>query len=123
VEQEPELIRARECDFSGAVRALRELLEVRVGVDVLSAVSATPVVTLTGALERVLEIGDAAHAAFSIEVDEALIRIPDRILELAICEEYSDQSRTLRWRVVALHLRSGVSIEVEEIPSRRLRAV
>jgi len=88
----------------------------RVGVEVSPLNSRGPFLTAIGHLRAIHDLGGHGRRALSFEVDDATFRISAQAFASASLEEYGDDAGRIRWRLLAVELRFGVVIEVEEIP-------
>lgn len=108
-------------DFEATSRALAALVGRWVGVELSPLGGAGTFLTLVGRLERSWSLGYAPRRSQALSVGEASLRIAESALARAILERYRDSRSGLEWRLVAIELRIGVLVEVEQIPSSRDR--
>jgi hypothetical protein len=119
MEEEPRPVSAKDCAFPAVRGALAGLVGSRVGVEVSALTGSGPFATAIGELAAVREIGRRGSRAIAFDVGDAMLRITERAFAWGWLEEYADHTGQIRWRLVAVELRFGVVIEVEEIPSGR----
>lgn len=108
-------------DFEAASRALSALSGRWVGIEVSALGGSGTLLTLAGRLERSWSFGYAPRRSLALSAGEASLRIAESALARAILERYRDSRSGLEWQLVAIELRTGVLVEVEEIPSGRDR--
>ncbi|MEZ5155322.1 MAG: hypothetical protein R2718_04335 [Solirubrobacterales bacterium] len=108
-------------DFEGASCAVAALSSHWVGVELSHLGGSQTFLTLAGRLARSWSFGSAPRRSQALTIGEASLRIAESALDRAILECYRDSRLGLEWRLVAIELRIGVLVEVEEIPSSRDR--
>lgn len=117
MEGDPKPISTRSCDLRGTLRALRGLVGSQLGIEVAPHARAAPVLTLTARLDRAYAIGHPRRPAIAFDVADATFRISTTTFLTATRETYADPESGLHWRLLAIELRDGMIIEVEEIPA------
>jgi hypothetical protein len=101
--------------FAETHRALEALNGYWVGVDVSPLAGGSPFVTLIGTLVPICMVGAPGRRSIAFDVGGVSLRIAERRLARALAEHYEDELTGLSWSLVAIELRCGVVMEVEEI--------
>ena len=117
----PELSERFLLVFEATSRALAALAGRWVGIELSPLGGSGIFLTLAGRLGRSWSFGYAPRRSLALSAGEASLRIAESTLARAILERYRDSHAGLEWQLVAIELRTGVLLEVEEIPSGRDR--
>jgi hypothetical protein len=120
VEHEERVASARECSFAEALAALHELIGEAVAVNVGPAGAPGTFLTMTGTLARGYELGRSENSYVAFDVGEATLRFSPATLVGAWREECVRASDGSSRRVVALELRLGIEVEIEELRGDRI---
>lgn len=107
----------RVLDFEATGRELGALRGSRVGVELSHLAGSGPILTLIGRLDSVWPLGLSPQRSLAIAVGEGSMRVAESRFARAIHESYEDERASLRWSLVAIELRIGVLIEIEEVPA------
>jgi len=107
----------RILDFEAASRELAALTGRWVGVELSHLTGSGALLTLGGPLDRSWTFGSPPNRSQALVVGEASMRIAESAFARGILERYRDGRSGLEWRLVAIELRVGVLVEIEEIPT------
>jgi hypothetical protein len=118
----PEPTEHRVLDFESASRELAALTDRWVGIELSQLAGSGAFLTLVGRLDRSWTLGSSPKRAHALVIDKASVRIPESALARVVLERYRDARKGLEWRLVAIELRIGILVEVEEIPAGRNRS-
>jgi hypothetical protein len=111
-------VSSRECDFVGALAALHELIGGMARVSVRPTASPGTFLVSAGTLTRGYELGRSERSAVAFDVGETTFQVSPNTLMAAWREEYVGPDGSHR-RLVAMELRCGTEIEVEELRADR----
>jgi hypothetical protein len=111
-------VSSRECGFAGALAALHALIGGMARVSVRAAASPGTLLVSAGRLTRGYELGRSERSAVAFDVGETTFQVSPDTLIAAWREEYVGPDGSHR-RSVAMELRCGTEIEVEELRADR----
>lgn len=109
------MLSARPCGFAEALAALHELIGAKVQVSVGPARAPGTFLTSVAILARGYELGRSERSCIAFEVGETTLRFSPQCFVAAWREEYVRPTDGTRRLVVAIELRSGVELEIEEL--------
>lgn len=118
MDHDDSLLSARECDFAEALAALHELIGTTVRVSVGPARGPGTFMTAVGRVLRGYELAPSERSSVAFEIGDATLLFSHATLVRAWREEHL-RGPGVRCRIVALELRIGVEVEVEELEAGR----
>jgi hypothetical protein len=109
------MLSARQCGFAEALAALHELIGAKVQLSVGPARAPGTFLTSVATLARGYELGRSERSSIAFDVGEATLRFSPQSFITAWREEYARRTGGTPRRLVAIELRSGVEVEIEEL--------